>query len=64
MGMTKKADSPSDFLTAKDLALRWKVSVRYIRDLQEKGALKPIRLGRSVRYAMRDILMIETSGGV
>jgi hypothetical protein len=64
MGMTKKTDGSSDFLTAKELAQRWKVSLRYIRDRQEKGALKPVRFGRSVRYAMRDILMIEASGGV
>ncbi len=64
MSKNKKVASLSPFLTANELALRWNVSVRYIRDLQVKGVLKPVRFGRSVRYAMPDILMIEANGGV
>jgi hypothetical protein len=53
----------AEFLTAKELALRWKVSERMIRDLEKEGRLKPIRLGRSVRYSLKEILMVEARGG-
>ena len=53
-----------EFLTAKELAARWKLSLRYIHDLQKKGMLKPIYFGRAVRFSLRDILLIEAQGGV
>lgn len=55
--------SKTEFLTARELALRWKVSERMIRELEKKGVLKPIRFGRAVRYALKDILMLEDQGG-
>ena len=53
----------TEFLTAQELALRWKVSERMIRDLEKKGVLKPVRFGRAVRYALKEILMLEEQGG-
>ena len=55
--------SNTAYLTAKELAVHWRVSVRTIRDLEKKGVLKPFRAGRAVRYALRDVLMIEAQGG-
>jgi DNA-binding transcriptional MerR regulator len=53
----------SEYLTAKELASHWKVSERMIRDLEKKGVLKPKRFGRAVRYALKDILVVEARGG-
>jgi len=55
--------SKTEFLTAQELALRWKVSERTIRDLEKKGVLKPVRFGRAVRYALKEIVMVEEQGG-
>ena len=63
MRMTDPEVSKTEFLTAKELAVRWRVSLRTIRDLEKKGVLKPIRIGRAVRYALRDVLMVEVRGG-
>ena len=61
-GIELKA-SKTEFLTAQELALRWKVSERTIRDLEKRGVLKPVRFGRSVRYALKEIVMVEEQGG-
>ena len=55
--------SKTEFLTAQELAFRWKVSERTIRDLEKRGVLKPVRFGRSVRYALKEIVMVEEQGG-
>jgi hypothetical protein len=61
-GIEPKA-SKTEFLTAQELAVRWKVSERMIRDLEKKGVLKPVRFGRAVRYALKEIVMVEEQGG-
>lgn len=63
MRRTDSKANKTEFLTAQELALRWKVSERMIRDLEKKGVLKPVRFGRSVRYSLKDILMVEAQGG-
>lgn len=63
MQRTNLSASNTEYLTAKELADRWRVSVRTIRDLEKKGVLKPFRFGRAVRYALRDVLMVEAQRG-
>lgn len=48
-----------DFFTVKELAERWKVTQRHVRDLINEGQIKPTRIGRAVRIAVREVLAYE-----
>lgn len=50
-------------LTYKDLSERWKKPVSVLRILVMKKKLKPIKLGRSVRFSESYIREIEENGG-
>jgi len=51
-------------LTYKDLALRWQKPVGSLRALVMQKKLKPIKLGRDVRFSERYIEEIEEKGGL
>lgn len=52
------------FLTRKDLAARWKVSIMTLRRRERARLINPIRLdGYLVRYRLDDILRVEADGG-
>jgi len=47
-------------LTRKELATRWQVSTETIKRREKDGSLPSLRLGRSVRYRMADVEILET----
>ena len=64
--MNTKNDSLHDegsevFMTEKQLALRWQVSVKKIqKDRINGGGIQWVRIGRLVRYRLSDVLKWET----
>ena len=50
------------FLTYIDLSERWKVPINTLRMWVMEGKLKPIKLGRLVRFLESYIIQIETTG--
>ena len=50
-------------LTYEDLSKRWQKPVSTLRVLVMKKKLKPIKLGRDVRFSEAYILEIEHKGG-
>ncbi len=50
-------------LTYKDLSERWQKPVSTLRVLVMQKKLKPIKLGRDVRFAEQYIQEIENRGG-
>ena len=50
-------------LTYKDLSERWQKPVSTLRVLVMKKKLKPIKLGRDVRFTIEYIEGIEAKGG-
>ena len=56
--------SPSDdrFVSRQWLADHWEKSTRTIRRMEKDGLLQPIRIGRRIRFSMRDILRLEEAG--
>ncbi len=50
-------------LTYRDLANRWQKPVSTLRSLVMKKILKPIKLGRDVRFSEEYIRQIEERGG-
>ena len=50
-------------LTYKDLSARWQKPVSTLRALVMQKKLKPIKLGRDVRFSEQYIEEIETRGG-
>lgn len=45
--------------TRKQLAERWKTSTETIKRRERAGLLKAIKLGRTVRYRLSDVLAVE-----
>ena len=53
-------ESPTTFLTAKELRQRWKVSGMFLFRIRRDGRLPVTRIGkRGVRFLMADVLKIE-----
>lgn len=50
-------------LTYKDLSKRWQKPVSTLRVLVMKKKLKPIKLGRDVRFSENYVMEIENKGG-
>lgn len=46
-------------LTEKELAARWRVSTRHVRQLREEGRLDHMRFGRRVVYPLAFIEQYE-----
>ena len=61
---TVQQDEAARYLDRKKLARRWNVSVRSIFNYARRGLIKPLCIGRSVRYAIADIEAIESRHGV
>lgn len=47
------------FLTVKQLAARWQISVRQVHRIIADGDLRVHRFGRSIRIAIEDIELFE-----
>ena len=47
-----------------DLALRWNMPVQTLRVYVMKHKLRPLKIGRHVRFPMAYILEIEEAGGI
>jgi hypothetical protein len=46
-------------LTRKELAARWRCSTETIKRREAEGAMKVWKLGRLVRYRLKDVLAAE-----
>lgn len=51
-------------LTRQELAKRHKVSTETLKRRERAGMLRPLKLGRGVRYLLSDIVAIETAARV
>ena len=49
-------------LTYEDLSRRWKIPVSTLRNWKMKGKLRPLKLGRLVRFHLSYIIALEASG--
>lgn len=59
-----RVQNPERLLDENDLAARWKVSVKTLRNARVTGARSPIpfvKIGRSVRYRLSDIETYEAA---
>jgi hypothetical protein len=52
------------FLTRRELAERWRVSIETLKRRERTGKLPSLRLGREARYRMADVLRLEMEGEV
>jgi len=52
----------SQMLTYEDLAQRWKLPVNTLRNWVMKKKLKPVKIGRLVRFSESYIIDIEKKG--
>ena len=59
-----EADRSSALLNAWDVATRLGVSVHAVRAWTRTGKLRPIRLGRRIRYEPRIIDLLLAAGGL
>jgi hypothetical protein len=50
------------FLTVKQLAERWGVHVKSIPNIEKRGVIKAMRIGRICRFAMSEVLRAEAAG--
>jgi hypothetical protein len=55
-----KGDYDRPFLTPKQLAARWACSLMKLRRMRRAGVLQVYYIGRAARYALTDILKIES----
>ena len=53
-----------DFFTIIQLAARWEVTPRHARSFIDAGALKVMRLGKSVRIAAHEVALFEATRGL
>ena len=60
--MNDVSESPPKYLTRKQLAGRWAVTVRAIIAWEKSGHLRAVRFGSLVRYAVSDVEAAEQSG--
>jgi hypothetical protein len=48
--------------TRRELATRWRVTARTVKRREQSGIVKSLKMGRSVRYRLSDILVAEENG--
>lgn len=61
--MTKNDDQP-DFYTVNELAVRWKVTPRFVREEIARGKLKKTSFGRAVRIPAWEVEAYEAKASV
>lgn len=49
-------DAERELLTTKELARALKVTERTIQNLVSRGTLKPLKIGRCVRFVLSDVI--------
>jgi hypothetical protein len=59
-----KTPPQEEFFTRKQVANRHKVTVETIKRRERSGLLKPLKIGRTIRHRLSDILAFETSSEV
>ena len=62
--MTARIDQRVHMLTRSELAHRWRVSTETLKRRERAGILRPLKLGRGVRYRVTDIERIEAQAEV
>jgi hypothetical protein len=64
LGNNKRNSMQDKMLTYNDLSERWKIKINTLRLWVMQGKLKPLKLGRLVRFSESYILEKESNGGV
>ena len=60
-----RRDRGERFLSCRELAERWSLSVREIIDREKRGVLKPYRFSyKTTRFKLSDIVALEESAKV
>jgi hypothetical protein len=57
--MTNQIIQPVQLLTRHELCDRWRVSGETLKRRERAGILRPLKLGRGVRYRLADIERVE-----
>ena len=58
----KTGEAPrSPFISRRQLAERWLFTERNIIHLENQGIIAAVRIGRSVRYRIADVLAVESN---
>jgi hypothetical protein len=55
---------PIELLTRRELCHRWRVSGETLKRRERAGILRPLKLGRGVRYRLADIERVEAQAEV
>ena len=58
------ADTRDPLLTRREIANRWRQSTETIKRRERAGLLPSLKLGRSVRYRLRDVLAFEEAAAI
>jgi DNA-binding transcriptional ArsR family regulator len=53
-----------EMLTRRELSGRWRVSTETLKRKEKAGLLQSLRIGRGVRYRLRDVLAFEDASEV
>jgi hypothetical protein len=64
MAKRKDISLQEPLFTRQDVADRWQQSTETVKRRERAGMLHPLKLGRSVRYRMSDILSFEKASEV
>jgi len=57
-------DRSVQLVTRRELSDRWKLSVETLKRRERSGILPALKLGRGVRYRLKDIERLETDAEV
>ena len=57
-------DRSVQFVTRRELADRWKLSVQTLKRRERSGLLRCLKLGRGVRYRLSDVEHLEADAEV
>ena len=63
---TNQTIAPKDDsqFTRKELAERWKTSIESLKRREKTGLLRALKIGRTVRYRLSDVLAAEEAAAV
>jgi hypothetical protein len=64
MAKRKDISSQEPLFTRQDVADRWQQSTETVKRRERAGMLHPLKLGRSMRYRLSDILSFEKASEV
>lgn len=64
MDKRERNSESSGLISRAELARRWRLSVMTLKRREAEGVLRPLKLGRAVRYRLDEVLRIEAGAEV